>query len=817
MPTKHASDVLTRRAPTARKSSWNAADRTFEVVVSTFADVRRWFGIERLSRTVADWDLSRVDSPAGVPFLLAHDAYMPGAKIGRVLSIAVGKNDVRAVVQLGTGEPAEALVRDLETIGVACSFGYAVSRWERIEEDDAPEIRVAKAISILEVSAVSIAADPGAHVRSSPMTTKTKNNAPAIEPSDDDLESLGREEERTRVAEIHSMAVRNNMSSRFVAKHIKDGTNVADFGRAVLDKLAERSAADPQLSGITVGHSWDNPSVVRDLRAEALAARFGGPASSDAARQYMNDRLIDHAAWAVEASGRSARGMAPDQIFARSAGAHTTSDFPLLLQGVGNRILMQAYELAQSPLKAVLARETKLPDFRPRMRIKLSDIGHLEKLGESGEPRSTTSDEVQESTSLDTFARAFALSRKAKINDDLGALADWSRAAGRAAAETENSLLYTMFTQSAGAGPVMGEDNKRLFHADHGNLAASGTALDETNLSAARLAMRKVKGLDGKTPVNVAPAYLMVGPELETSAEKLLAQIYAATAATANPFSGRLELLVEGLIANKAWYVFAKPAALPVLEYAHLESAPGPQVATEEDFDTLATKFRVVLDFGCSAIDWRGAYRNPWRLIQLPGLRAVQAGQGCMAILSLTLCAMPPRRVSLAPVAVSTAWLRSWSYLQPSRAARPESWRRFLLSRKPMSLFDRLDQMTSRAVDRVNAVDFTFTPMTGPPNGRREFDASRSIVAGRGILDMVDDDMPLELGSRDRSGNDLRALLSGSTPVLSLDRSYFPTAASEPRQGDRIEFPGRSDLGTMEVVSVQRDGLARTVLQLARF
>src|SRR3546814_19901539 len=78
----------------------------------------------------------------------------------------------------------------------------------------------------------------------------------------------------------------------------------------------------------------------------------------------------------------------------------------------------------------------------------------------------------------------FSLSRKALINDDLGAFRDWGATAGRMSAETENNLLFTLFRQSNGAGPVMGEDNKRLFHADHGNIAAAGTALDETNLSA---------------------------------------------------------------------------------------------------------------------------------------------------------------------------------------------------------------------------------------------------------------------------------------------------------------------------------------------
>lgn len=136
-------------------------------------------------------------------------------------------------------------------------------------------------------------------------------------------------------------------------------------------------------------------------------------------------------------------------------------------------------------------------------------------------------------------------------------------------------------------------------------------SLSEDSLSDARLALRQQTGTDGKTRIQVTPRYLVVGPELDTAAEKLLATIYAATAATANPFTGKLELLVEPRIADKSWYVFADPAILPVLEYAYLSSAQGPQMASRDGWDVLGQEFRGVLDFGCGATDFRGAYRNP--------------------------------------------------------------------------------------------------------------------------------------------------------------------------------------------------------------
>lgn len=283
--------------------------------------------------------------------------------------------------------------------------------------------------------------------------------------------------------QIRSLAEVAGFTRGWAEDRIDENMTLEDARTAAREALQTRSRNTPRIRVVDSGPS---PVETRNARTEALTVRMNGGMPSDSARPYMGESLRDMARASAEAAGISTRGMDPDELF--RAAMHTTSDFPQLLTGAGNRTLMTAYQAAQSPLKA-LARQTTMADFRTGTRLKLSDIGLLEKVSESGEIKSTTRGEAAESYALDTYGTMFALSRKALINDDLGAFRDWGATAGRMAAETEANLLHKLLVSN----PTMGEDSKKLFHADHGNLAAAGSALDVAALSAARLAMRNVK------------------------------------------------------------------------------------------------------------------------------------------------------------------------------------------------------------------------------------------------------------------------------------------------------------------------------------
>ncbi len=585
-----------------RPNSYDAGARSVEVVWSTGAGVprrdQRGAYTELLSLDPAHINLERL---VGASVLNGHRQSELCDVIGVVEEARIEAGQGVALLRLSARPDVEPIVTDIAG-GVIrhVSIGYRVDRWQDGRDESGHRTRTAVAWAPFEVSFVPVPADPGASVRNSPpMTTEANDNRAELR------------------GQIRAIARTAGLPPEWADEQIDAEADIIAARAAAFEAMRGRTSTNIRTQ--TADPANDDPAVILTRRTDALFARVNGSTPTDAARPYMGERLVDHARAILSMRGQSMTGMDSDAIF--RAAMHTTSDFPSLLAGVGNRTLLPAYQSAQSPLK-ILARQALLSDFRTASRLKLSEVGPLQKVTEGGEIKNVSRGEATESYALDTYASMFALSRKALINDDLGAFRDWGIAAGRAAAETEANLLFNLLTQSSGAGPVMGEDGKRLFHIDHKNLSAASSTLfyydinqdppqSGGGLDEARIAMRQQKGVNAKSPINATPKYLLVGPALETEAERVLAETSAWSPKDVNPWAGKLTAVVEPRITDKSWYLFADPAQLAVLEYAYLSSAPGPQIASREGWDVLGTEFRVVLDFGCGVVDWRGAYRNP--------------------------------------------------------------------------------------------------------------------------------------------------------------------------------------------------------------
>ncbi len=593
--------LLTRRADLAPASA-NRDDRTVEVIWSTGAPVRRrdMAGqyVERLSLAPEAVDLSRLQ---GASVLDAHRQSAVRDVLGSVQSAAVDGQRGTALIRFSARPEVEPLWQDvLSGILRHVSVGYSVEEWSEATESGA---RVLTAVRWTphEISLVPTPADPGAHIRMETEMTHSSN----IVAADNDVQTRA-----TINTEIRSIARIAGLDQSWIDVQIDAAADADTARRAAFEALATRSAPTIRTEQVRVemGESQDDPALRARQMGEALYGRINPRHElSEPARRYAYATPVDMAKELLTLRGESTMALSPASLVTRAL--HTTSDFPIILGNTVGRVLRDAYQAAPSGIRR-LGRQTSARDFRSVNKIMLGEAPLLEKLNEHGEIKAGTMAEAREAYKIETWAKKIGITRQVLVNDDLGAFSDLARRMGQGAAETEARILVTLLEANSGNGPTL-SDTKALFHVDHGNKAASGAVISDATLSAARLALRTQKGIDGRI-IRVTPKNLLVPPALETVAEKWLATIAPATAADVNPFSGAMSLVVEPRLSSATrWYVTADPGEIDGLEFAYLSGNEGPQVESRSGWDVDGLEIRVILDFGAGFIDHRGWFQNP--------------------------------------------------------------------------------------------------------------------------------------------------------------------------------------------------------------
>lgn len=653
----HETPMLSLRAA-VREGSVDVEQRTVELTWTTGSKGRRWSWdigsyMEELEVSAKALRLDRLNN--GAPFLNAHSSYELSDVIGVVEKAWLEGEEGRALVRFSQREDVEGIFRDVQD-GILrnISVGYAVHRYEVVEEED-DKLPTYRAVDWepLELSLVPIGFDDGAKIRSAQTAAdyqgqrfntifevreaqqpldqpaavaNTTEENPMTEEEKRAAEELIRREaadaERKRSLTIRQMAKKVGLSEEVAEDLIARGISIAEASAALIDKVAERQAGtqtESRNSQPTIVGGLDQTVLTakREAMQNALLNRCNPTiALIDGAREFRGMRLLDLARECVETVGGNARGMLPqevaraalgcDRTAMRAAGMQTTSDFPILLGGGVTRTLRDAYAQAPQTWRP-LGQMTTVPDFRATTRAALGDISALEEVKEHGEYKYGKLEEDGAPIRVTKFGKIIAITWEAVINDDLGALTRIPRAYGLAAAETESNLVWNLILSNPNF-----TDSSAIFVAGHGNLAASGGAINTATLGAARAAMRKQKSKAGAF-LNVEPRYLVVGPDKELEAFQFTSSQYVP-AKNSDINDGRntsLVVIVDGRITGNQWYLFTEAGLIDTFEYAYLEGEPGVFTETREGFEVDGMEIKARLVFGAAWIDYRGAYKNP--------------------------------------------------------------------------------------------------------------------------------------------------------------------------------------------------------------
>jgi HK97 family phage prohead protease len=647
-------------------SSLNVETRTVEMVATTDAPVKRYdwnrdtdFN-EVLSFEKGHFRTARLEK--GIPLLDDHDRYdgIAGV-IGVVESYKTEGNSLVVTARFANtekGNQAMELVKDGIIRNV--SIGYKVHKYEQQAGYDpkGKDLPTYKATDWepMEVSLVPIPADPYAGVRSenpsrnaysvplsnpiqNPMDEPVKEEGGTTTPptteetlrKEQEIATRAKQAERTRVKEIQEAAKAANLSDEFVRSHVEGDTTVDAFRKLALEEMAK---GNPTIRGDVSVTGKEEAEKERRIIETALMIRGNaltlsqlsitpeGRAEAQAVRPFLGARLIDFARKSLEDAGVNIKNIYDPMEIAKMALSHrsitsSTSDFSVLLEGTARRVMEAAY-VAQAYDWDRFCATGNVGDFRDYKRVRMDEnFNRLSKLAENGEyKRLPIGDARQESVKVETYGNTIDVSRQMIINDDLDAFTRLPAQFARAAARTIQLSVYELLQLNSGLGPVMA-DGLTLFHADHGNIATTPGAISSDIWDKMRVQLATVKPDGGKVNdfLNFRPDILLCPVGMGSKA-RLLNNSQVDPNVTNNiqipNISAGLfrEIVDTPYLSGTPYYAFANPNEAPIIEVSFLNGVRTPFLETDQPFEVDGMRWKIRLDFGVAAVNYKGVIRN---------------------------------------------------------------------------------------------------------------------------------------------------------------------------------------------------------------
>ena len=657
-PEKKNPEILTRTVDLTRESIVDEESRLVRLSFSSEEPVTRqsffsdpW--VEVLGHGAGEADLERLNSSA--PVLYNHDRNERGNRIGVVERAWIENNRGHAEIRLSKRDEVEGFWQDVrDGILRNVSVSYRINERKLQEEHkDKPDLYRVVSWTPMEISLVDIPADATVGVGRS-----AEDEPTCGESSQEDVP-----EERSLNTQPQPNQKEKTMPDKVVEKETperKESVEVDEKRKGeIMDEGAKRAletekARRTEIRGLFEGH--DDHSEVRDqclddpevdvnearkllldaigkqeqpaangqriemgesatekfARAaeDAISVRAGLLDDKSKASELCGYQLVDIARKCLELHNVRTEGMDRSTMIGR-AFTHSSSDFPKILENNARKAMLRGYEEAPEVFPR-FTRAGNLSDFKIHTRTGIGTVASLRKVEEGGEYKHTTIGERGEQIQLATYGELFSITRQAIINDDLEAFTRIPRTLGRAAARTVGDLVFSILIDN----PVM-SDGVAVFHANHKNLAASGTAISAASVSKARAAMRKQK--DGDATLNIRPSFLLTPVDIVDTAAVLMASETNPDQANSRvrnlaTVNGALEVLADARLdaaSATAWYLLADANSFDTIEVGYLDGVALPFLDDMDGWTIDGREYKVRIDAAASPLEYRTLYKNP--------------------------------------------------------------------------------------------------------------------------------------------------------------------------------------------------------------
>lgn len=603
--------------------------RTVELSFSSETPYGRWFGDEILCHDEECINLERFNNGLGT-LLFNHGR---NAVVGHVEKVWIEDNRGKALVRFDEDEQSDTIFQKVQSGTLqGVSVGYSIKRYEVLDEKDSvssngrfkgPDTYVVTDWEPLEISIVSVPADPTVGVGRSAEEIHTNIDTQEEEKSMDEKETLKTEEvkstepvetgitkadlakameaERKRTSEITALFRDFNVEGADEA--IVMGVSVDEARAMVMDQLRARN------KGVSVTMGEAESDKFRAAAQDAVLMAAGLPVAEPApgANELRGYSMIELARESLQRECGTKANFGDNMEMARAA-INSTSTFPAIMSNLADKSVMNGFNEAETTFQ-IWAGKGSNRDFKEAARVALSEAGNLELVPEGGQFQQDVFGEASARTKVATYGKIFSLTRQAIINDDLGLFSKIATKYGSAAKRLVNKMVYAQLT-----GTVKMQDNVALFDAKHGNVATTGEVLSLKAIAKAITAMRRQKGITDAANLNITPKYLVVPPELEVTAYQIVnstAAVDGTNSGIVNPYKGRFVVVADAELTDPdAWYLVADASQHDTIEVTYLNGVETPRLETRQGFDVDGIEYKVAFDVGVDAIDFRGLYKN---------------------------------------------------------------------------------------------------------------------------------------------------------------------------------------------------------------
>ncbi len=369
----------------------------------------------------------------------------------------------------------------------------------------------------------------------------------------------------------------------------------------------------PSNKGLMTHIYAGNGNITGDAIRQGLNARLGHE-RAERGNPYAMMSLFDMAQASLVERGVSVSGFGNRSQIVNLAFTHSSSDFSHILAGGAEKSVLAGWQNSGETFQQ-WTKSGSLSNFHEAKRVGLNGFSSLAKVPEGAEYNYITTSDNGVPIALATYGNIFSITRQAIINDDLNQLTTIPQAMGRAAARTVGNLVYLLLTSNTAF-----TDGKALFHADHKNLIASDMTME--GLNDARKAMRLQEDANGD-PINATPAFIIVPAALEGAANRAVLSSSSLfpvdeegnmnqNPGIINVVKDMANVVVEPRLDkanNKQWYVSAAKGT-DTIEVAYLDGMDTPYLEQQEGFTVDGIAWKVRIDAGVAALDYRGLVKS---------------------------------------------------------------------------------------------------------------------------------------------------------------------------------------------------------------